>query len=200
MPHHVIAQLVHHLGVVAIALGAAIEGETAVVIGGAAAAHGVFNPYAAGISAFIGSFTADQIWFALGRWRRQGKIVSWVRDKPHFSKAIAFVEAHPAWFCFGFRFIYGFRTIGPVAIGASKVPTKLFAAINFVSAAIWAAIFTTIGVKFGKQAVHFLRGLFSPAHLAIALGGIAVIALAIWLWNRKQTRAQADEPLTPDAG
>jgi membrane protein DedA with SNARE-associated domain len=63
-----LAGLIHHLGAIGVGLGAGLEGETAVVVGGIAAHHGLFSPFAAWIAAWWGSFTADQCFFLVGRW------------------------------------------------------------------------------------------------------------------------------------
>src|SRR4051812_3894335 len=113
--HDLLAQLIHRFGALGVGLGAGLEGETAVVLGGLLARHGAFAPLAAALAAWLGSFAADQIFFGLGRSQRDGKLVRRVSARPAFRRALTFVERHPLLFCLGFRFVYGFRVAGPVA-------------------------------------------------------------------------------------
>jgi membrane protein DedA with SNARE-associated domain len=176
--------LIHEFGAIGVGLGAAMEGETAVVLGGIAARHAFFSPYAAALAASMGSFLVDQLCFGLGRWRRDGNTVRRIAGKRTFAQGLAFIDRHPLTFCIGFRFVYGFRVAGPVALGVSQVPTRLFVPLNFLSAVAWASIFTFVGYHFGKVAERDLRQLLTPPHfLAVSLFAVT-IAGCFWLWRR----------------
>lgn len=179
--HGAIAWLVHTFGVLGVALGAGLEGETAVVIGGLLARHGAFPAIGAAAAAWLGSFAADQAFFGLGRWNRDSTTVQRVCARTTFQRALRLIDRHPILFCIGFRFIYGFRVAGPVAIGISHIPARFFLILNAISAAIWATIFTAIGYKFGVEAEHFLRKVLTPAHLLVAFPIIAAIVAVIWV-------------------
>ena len=177
--------IIHNFGPLGIALGAGLEGETAVVIGGALARHGAFDPFLAALGAWLGSFVADQLFFLLGRWRQQGRFVAGMAAKLAFARALALIERHPVAFCLLFRFVYGFRIAGPVAIGVSRVPVRLFLALNALSAAVWAAAFTALGWRFGRAFDRLLQIALTPVHLAIMLVVVgAGVALAIVLRRR----------------
>ena len=45
------------------------------------------------------------------------------------------------WFVLSFRFLYGLRTISPVAIGLSSIPAAYrFTLLNAISAMVWAGV------------------------------------------------------------
>jgi hypothetical protein len=46
--------------------------------------------------------------------------------------------------------MYGFRIIGPILIGASRLPPKIFLPLNIFGAVAWALIFTTLGYVGGE--------------------------------------------------
>lgn len=187
-----IETLVHDLGPLGVALGAGLEGETAVVVGGALARHGAFNPLFAALGAWGGSFVADQLFFALGRTQREGRFVRRITARPAFARGLGLIERHPIAFCLLFRFVYGFRIAGPVSIGASQVPTRLFLGLNALSAAVWAAIFTAIGYRFGRAFERMLGLLLTPTHLAIA-ATIAIVAVAAFVTAKRRRIASAAE-------
>ncbi|MBA3896324.1 MAG: DedA family protein [Sphingomonadaceae bacterium] len=184
-----LATLIHHYGVLGVALGAGFEREAAVITGGVLARHGAFNPIGTAIAAWLGSFAADQVFFALGRSQRDSRFVARVARKAAFNRALAAIERHPVAFCIAFRFVYGFRVAGPVAIGVSHVPARLFLLLNSVSAALWAALFTALGYCLGATFERALRGLLTPAHLAIAVVAAAVLLAAAHLWRQQAARA-----------
>jgi membrane protein DedA with SNARE-associated domain len=188
-----LAELVHHFGAIGVGLGAGLEGETAVLIGGIATHHGLFSPFAAWIAAWLGSFFADQGFFLLGRWRRESKWVRRVSAKPAFSRAIGLIERFPFAFCIVFRFIYGMRVAGPIAIGLSRVRARIFLLLNFISAAVWAAVFTALGFYFGHTVELILRGIFSPLHVVLLAMLVGFGGISLWLW-RIRRRPQKSDP------
>ena len=58
------------------------------------------------------------------------------------------LERYPRGFIFVFRFIYGFRTISPIAIGTTAVPSRLFWIVNAAAAAVW--VHGAAGAAFGR--------------------------------------------------
>ena len=187
-----LAELIYRFGAIGVGLGAGLEGETAVVIGGIAAHHGLFSPIAAWIAAWLGSFAADQGFFLLGRWRRDSRWVCAISAKPTFGRAINMIERYPVAFCIVFRFVYGLRVAGPVAIGISRVRARMFLLLNFISAGVWAATFTALGYIFGHAVEVALRNAFSPLHVAMIVGLVSMAAISIWVWH-KLHKAQTEE-------
>ena len=60
-------------------------------------------------------------------------------------------------FVIGVRFMYGFRIIGPVLIGASRLPPSRFVPLNILGAILWATIFVMLGY-FGGAIESFFTG------------------------------------------
>lgn len=137
-------------GLAALFLGAGIEGETVVVLGGVMVHRGLIAYPAAIAAAALGSCIADQIFFALGRRFRDHRYVRRVQQKAAFRRAIDVFEQRPVLFVFGFRFLYGLRTVSPIAIGTTALPASRFMAINALAAVVWATVFVTLGYLFGE--------------------------------------------------
>jgi membrane protein DedA with SNARE-associated domain len=186
MPAHLITALVHRLGPAGVALGAGLEGETAVVIGGTAAHHGLFNPVAAALAAWAGSFVADQLVFWLSREQRHRPFVQKLAAEPKVGRALGIIDKHPRLFCCAFRFVYGFRIAGPAAVGLSAVPGRLFVVCNAVSAAVWAGLFTFIGYHFGNGLLAAIRPFFHVPHVGVELA-VAIVAIGL-LWLARPKR------------
>ena len=114
-----IEALIARYGLAAIFIGAGIEGETSVLAGGLFAHEGMLSLPGAMIAAASGSFLADQAFFAAGRRFRDHRWVQRAQHKPAFAKALETLERHPIGFIFAFRFLYGLRTVSPIAIGTT---------------------------------------------------------------------------------
>lgn len=178
-------QHVAAFGPFAIALGAAVEGQTAVVAGGVMAREHILSPAVVVLAAALGSGIIDYLLFVLGRSFRH---TSWVRKtaaKPAFGKALALIERHPSGFILSFRFLYGLRAAGPVAVGVSSVSTRRFAILNAIAAGVWAGAFVALGYAFGPAVMAVLDRIF--AHAAPVAAGVAVVAVvigvAVWRWR-----------------
>ena len=182
-----IEALIARYGLAAIFLGAGIEGETSVLAGGLFAHEGMLSLPGVLIAAATGSFVADQAFFAAGRRFRDHRWVRRAQDKPAFARALDTLERHPIGFIFAFRFLYGLRTVSPIAIGTSHVPTRTFLWINALAAIIWAALFTGLGYVFGTGIAELL-GRYRPhgrQWLWVALAAVILgLAFGTFRWWR----------------
>lgn len=167
-------------GLPAIFVGAGFEGETVAVLGGVMIHRGVIAYLPALIAAATGSFVADQLFFALGRRFRSHRYVRKVQRRPAFQRALAAFERRPTLFIFGFRFLYGLRTVSPIAIGTTSLSASRFMAINAVAAAVWGTVFVSLGYLFG-QGIEAAFGrvkevglVLLPAFVVVALIGALV--------------------------
>jgi membrane protein DedA with SNARE-associated domain len=84
------------------------------------------------------------------------------------------------------RFVFGLRVIaGPLA-GVLRMPARKFLVWNFLGAAAWVTVVTTIGYLFGRHWKQMERVM---KRFDIAVVVAAVIALAVWWWRRRQRLA-----------
>jgi membrane protein DedA with SNARE-associated domain len=142
--------LVARYGLLAILAGAGVEGEAVVITGGVLAQRGLLPIWGVAIAAAVGSCIVDQLWFWLARRARNQRWVRKAKTKPTFARALRWLEHHPIAMILSFRFVYGLRTVSPVAIGTSAVPSRTFVPLNIVSAAIWGPAIAWAGYAFGS--------------------------------------------------
>lgn len=175
-------------GLIALFMGAALEGETTVVVGGMAVHRGTLDYGAAVAVATAGSFVADQGFFAIGRYFRDRAWVQRMIARPAFARALAAFERRPTLFVFGFRFLYGLRIVSPIAIGTSKLRQSRFVLLNLMAALLWATTFISAGYWFG-EALETLFGHIrqSARWIAVALA-VAIVAGALIARVRQRLR------------
>lgn len=180
-----IESLLAQFGLPAIFLGAAVEGETAVVLGGVIVHRGLAGFIPAIAAAALGSFLADQLFFFLGHRFRDHPRVRRMRATRGFERASAAFARYPTAFVFAFRFLYGLRTVSPLAIGTTGFSPRRFVVLNALAAILWATVFITIGYVFG-QSVETLFGHIRPIeHVLLAVVGIAILGTALLHLLRK---------------
>ena len=115
-------EFIANYGLWAVLGGTLLEGESVVVFAGFLAHQHLLRLPGVMLCAFAGSLIADQALFYLGRRWRDHRLVLRLRAKPAFTKALAAVDRHPDGFILSLRFLYGLRTVGPIALGVSNVP------------------------------------------------------------------------------
>jgi membrane protein DedA with SNARE-associated domain len=196
--------LVTTYGPAVIFVGTFLEGETIVVVAGFLAHQGIIDPFAVAASAFLGSFLGDQFWFYLGRRHAEHPLATHITRHPLFTKVASAIEDHRIKFILTFRFIYGIRTISPVAVGLTDIPTKEFLLLNAIAAVIWAIAFTALGYLFGKAVETVLGDIKAIEHKIFAAAGIALAIFVIyqigWRTRRRFKRKPASANKSEDTG
>ena len=174
-------EFLRQYGPIGIFLGAAFEGQTAVIVGGLLARQHILQLWLVLLSATAGSGILDHLLFVAGRQFRTHRWVVRSTQQVAFARALGFIERFPISYILTFRFIFGLRVASPIAIGVSQVPTWRFTLLNILGAIIWATSFTMLGFIFG-EAVHNLlgRGHHAGRWTLIAAGGILAIVGIIW--------------------
>ncbi|GAA4771746.1 DedA family protein [Stakelama sediminis] len=181
--------IVSQYGLPALFVGAGVEGETVVMLGGMLVHRGLLSFWPAILAASLGSLTADQLFFLIGRRLRSWPLVERTRHRPAFKRARQTFERYPTGFILLFRFLYGLRTISPMAIGTTDVPATRFLALNALAALIWGTLFITLGYWFGQgiQTV-FGRARHYEYVLAFVAGIAAVVLLVLHIARRRHNR------------
>lgn len=178
--------LIEQYGYLFILVGTFFEGETVLVLGGFAAHQGHLELPWVILVAFIGSYTGDQTWFYLARRFGAG----WVARRPaladRVTKTMTRMGRHADLFVLTFRFIYGVRSVAPVALAVSGYPVLRFMLLNAVAAAIWAVVVGSAGYLF-SDAIERVLGDVKSIQIKVLIG-LAIAAAAFfvirWLWRR----------------
>ncbi|UVE17640.1 DedA family protein [Pseudomonas sp. LS44] len=177
--------LLQDFGYFALFLGTFFEGETILVLAGFLAFRGYLDINAVIATAFFGSYAGDQLWYYLGRHKGREILARRPRWTLLGEKALIYVRRHPDLWVLSFRFVYGLRTVMPVAIGLSGYPPLRYLILNGIGAIIWA-------VALGLAAFHFgnvLEGILGniKKYELWVLGGLVALGAALWLWRRLRT-------------
>ena len=171
-------QLIATYGYAALAVGAFLEGETILVLGGVAAHRGYLELPWVMAAAFLGTLFGDQLYFHIGRTHGTAFLEKRPAWKARSARVLSLLERHQVWLILAFRFLYGLRTVTPFLIGASGVRPWRFLWLNVLGAAAWAVGIGALGYVFG-HAIELLLGDVKRYELWIFLG-LALGGLVIW--------------------
>ena len=78
------------------------------------------------------------------------------------------------------------RIVGPVAISLSQMKSRTFLIFNLFTALAWAIAGVSLGWLFGPQLAHFIRGWFTPQHMAITGAVAAALLGGLFIWRARR--------------
>ncbi|ECV6041502.1 DedA family protein [Salmonella enterica subsp. enterica] len=183
--------LITHYGYAALVIGSMAEGETVTLLGGVAAHQGLLKFPLVAAAVALGGMMGDQLLYLLGRCYG-GKILRrFPRYHTKIRRAQKMIQRHPYLFVIGTRFMYGFRVVGPLLIGASRLPPKIFLPLNIVGALIWALLFTTLGYLGGEVIAPWLHDLDQHLRHGVWLILAIVLVVSVRWWLKRRGKAEA---------
>ncbi|EBK1892600.1 DedA family protein [Salmonella enterica subsp. enterica serovar Kentucky] len=183
--------LITHYGYAALVIGSMAEGETVTLLGGVAAHQGLLKFPLVAVPVALGGMMGDQLLYLLGRCYG-GKILRrFPRYHTKIRRAQKMIQRHPYLFVIGTRFMYGFRVVGPLLIGASRLPPKIFLPLNIVGALIWALLFTTLGYLGGEVIAPWLHDLDQHLRHGVWLILAIVLVVGVRWWLKRRGKAEA---------
>jgi membrane protein DedA with SNARE-associated domain len=180
---HVIA----NLGYAAIFVGALLEGETVLALGGMAAAYGYLHYPFVVLVAIFGAFLGDQVCFFVGRRYGSRVIAHFPSIAAKTPRVQALVRRWDALAVILLRFCYGLRIAGPIVIGSCGISAWRLAFFNFIGAVIWAPIVAGVGYLAG-EALEYWIGRMQHVQIALLMGIILTLIIAglVMHWRRRR--------------
>jgi membrane protein DedA with SNARE-associated domain len=186
-----IEPLIRDYGYLAVLVVNMFEGETIVLLAGAAVHFGLLEMPWVLASGLAGCVAGDQLWYFIGR-RWGPRILSLRRSWQERAERVhCYLRRHQDLLIFTFRFYYGLRAITPFAIGSAQVSTLRFVILNFASAVLWTVAFAFAGYFLGGATERLVA---DPRYVPYALGGTALLVFAMFFLMRARRRSKACSP------
>jgi membrane protein DedA with SNARE-associated domain len=121
----------------------------------------------------------------LNRWKYLFRI-----KEAHIQRGERLFERFGPATIFFARFVFGMRIIaGPLA-GVLLMPWKQFVLFNFLGAALWVTVISSVGYFFGRHWEALLQ-VIRDVNLGILIG-LGVLALALWLIRRRRAAREKE--------
>lgn len=180
-----------------------LEGESFVIIAGAASFKGHLNIYWLIAAAWTGSFCGDQLYFFLGRRFGKRLLARFPRFEGGVQVALNMLHKYHTLFILTYRYIYGVRNVASFAMGMSELRWSRFIVLNFIAAGLWANSFAWGGYLIGKAFEAVLGDItqnFGYIMLGVFVFVVTVLTLIHWRAKKKyQKRKAAEAAASPTA-
>jgi membrane protein DedA with SNARE-associated domain len=176
--------------------GVVFEGEAVLIAASFAAHQGYLDPYWVILVAFFGSVVGDESYFFLGRFKGRSYLAKRPLWQVRVRKVQGLLERYHRWVIVGFRFLYGLRSVTPVALGMSSVKTAHFIVLNLIGAFAWSVVMGAFGFLIGNVAkilVADLRAYDRWVLCAILVAG-ALVWSGYYLKRRRLRKMVVDKP------
>lgn len=160
-------------------LGSFFFGETVIISAAYATAQGVWSLPMVYIVAFIGTITADIIWF-LGGQRLAHLTKRWARYQTQYEKLIVAIQkithGRPFLIMLVIKFLYGTRILTILFLSTSHVRLRTFILFDCIGTLIWLAVMISIGWLAGKSIINIVPFL-NTIEFAVTLVIIILVAI-----------------------
>ena len=168
-----------------------LEGETCVIVAGMLADTLGLNLWIIALCAFGGSFSIDQIMFALGKYKGESILRYFPRMAKNVDKASVLFKKYDTALILGFRFIYGVRNVTAILLGISRVNHAKFFILNFIGATVWALTFTFGGYFAGKAFLEIID-MAGYGLLFVILFVLVIVGLVFYIRSRRAAKGNPE--------
>ena len=142
------------------------------------------------IVAFVANAIGDSLLFYMSRYNKAQMMPYIKKHRRKLALSHILMKKYGDKIIFFQKFIYGIKTLIPIAIGFTKYPAFKFNVLNVISAALWSLIVGIASYKAGETLVNTSKYISSnpwlaPVILAVLLGGL-------WLYFQVATRKRSN--------
>jgi len=136
--------------------------------------------------AFVANTIGDVMLFYMARYQKSMMMESIGEHRRKLALAHILMKKYGSWIVLIQKFVYGIKTLIPIAIGLTKYDFKKFAILNILSAGIWSLVFGLGSFYSGNALVKFAEIIGDKPWIApiilIVLGG------SLWFYLEKATK------------
>jgi membrane protein DedA with SNARE-associated domain len=196
-----LAPILGHYGYLAVVgivfiegFGLLAPGQTILVVAGVYAGAGQLNIVLVALLGFLAATLGDNVGYLIGKVGgrrlvlRYGRYVFLTAER--LEKAEKFFARHGGKIVSVARFIDGLRQVNGIVAGLAKMPWWRFLTFNAIGAALWVGLWTTLGYVAGDHIPAIYEQIKRyQTYLLIALGVVALAAIAWWAWKRLRKMA-----------
>lgn len=150
-----------------------LEGESGLVMAGLLSHTGDMNLFLAIFIAGLGGFAGDQLYFYIGRFNKSYVHRKLKQQKRKLALAHLLLKKHGWLIIFLQRYLYGLRTIIPIAIGLTGYSAKKYALINLIAAWCWSSVIILPVWYFGNEILSVIT--YGREHWYFALPLVAIL-------------------------
>ncbi len=156
------------------------------IAAGALSYAGKMDITASIVTVALSNYIGDMVLFYLARYNRHLVDPYMKNHRRKFALSHLLVRKYGDFVVFIQKFIYGVKTLVPVAMGLSKYSFVKFGILNAPASALFALFFGLLSYKGGEQIINFFTLLKNNIWLYPVI--LAVLVSAIWFYFERVTK------------
>ena len=139
--------------------------------------------------AMVSNFLGDTLLFYMARYHKHDVLKYFQKHRRKLALSHMLMKKHGSWIIFMQKFVYGIKTLIPLAIGITKYDFKKFSVLNFFAALLWTLVVGIGSYLAGKPIMRVYEFIAERPYIAPVI--IAVLAGLIWAYLSRATRKKA---------
>ena len=136
--------------------------------------------------AFVANAIGDILLVYLARYQKSMMMEGLSKHRRKLALAHIYMKKYGSWIILIQKFVYGIKTLIPIAIGLTKYDFKKFILLNIPSSALWAAVVGFGSYYSGSVLVEFAGIVSDKPWIAPVI--LLVFAGSLWLYMEKATK------------
>jgi membrane protein DedA with SNARE-associated domain len=136
--------------------------------------------------AFLANALGDMMLIYMARYQKSMMMEGLKKHRRKLALSHLLMKKYGSWIILFQKFVYGIKTLIPIAIGLTKYDIKKFAVLNFLSSAVWALVFGFGSYYSGEALVNFAGVISEKPWIAPVI--LVVFGSALWFYMEKATK------------
>ncbi len=136
--------------------------------------------------AFIANALGDVMLFYMARYQKKTMMEGIRKHRRKLALSHIMMKKYGSWIILIQKFVYGIKTLIPIAIGLTKYDFKKFAILNIFSAAVWTLVFGFGSYFSGNALVNFAKMVGDKPWIAPII--LLVFGAGLWFYLEKATK------------
>ncbi len=205
---HTLAPVLDHYGYLAVAgfvfledFGVPVPGETILIAAAVYAGAGRLNILLVAAVAFLAAILGDNVGFGIGHVGGRALVLRFGRyvflTKERLDKAEGWFNRHGGKVVAVARFIEGLRQANGIVAGVTRMHWAKFVAFNAVGAALWVAVWTTVGDISGSH-INAVYATVSRVFLYVVAAIVVLVAARVIVHVRRRRTTSGANHSYPD--
>lgn len=161
-------------------------GFVAIIAAGVLSFMGKMDLTTSILIAFVANALGDFLLFYMARYQKTMMMDGLRKHRRKLALAHIMMRKNGSWIILIQKFVYGIKTLIPIAVGLTKYDFKRFAVLNVLSAAVWALVFGLGSYYSGSFLMNIAETISQKPWIAPIV--LVVFGGALWLYMTHATK------------
>ena len=136
--------------------------------------------------AFTANFIGDSLMFYMSRYHKKEMMEYFKKHSRKLAFSHLLLKKHGSWIIIVKKFIYGLKTLIPLAVGLTKYDFWKFSGYNAIGAAIWAVAVGGLSFLFGGVLIEGYKVVSDKPYLAPVM--LVIVGGSVWFYLSQATK------------